>query len=97
MISVSFFCSGQRRLGLVRDIGDGGMYLYSDFAPAIGQRIDVTLSSGFGSAARSTSFSGTVIRVLSPCAGAATGIAIKTASGDPAVSISQFVLSRTKS
>jgi hypothetical protein len=77
MASSTIFWTDHRHLGLIRDISDYGLFLYSDFTPAIGDKIRVQLKQGFGTTLTSFLFTGVVHRVGTPRAGAATGIAIR--------------------
>lgn len=65
--------AGKRHLGLVRDLSHGGIYIYSHFVPSVGDQIEVSL---VGESSTSV-VRGTVLRVLSPAPGAATGVAVR--------------------
>jgi PilZ domain len=65
---VRIYRGESRHVGLIRDVSNGGLFVYSDFAPAVGE----TLRLEF----RSALFVGRVIRVEVKDSGAATGIAV---------------------
>ena len=68
----TIYWGDRRHVGLIRDVSRNGLFVYSDFAPAIGEELHIRL--------RRISCSGTVVRVESKPAGAAIGIAIRIAA-----------------
>jgi PilZ domain len=71
------FFKDQRHVGLIRDISSNGLFAYTDFTPAIGDTVRITLTEQTGNGARTVGCSGIVVRVESKAAGAATGIALR--------------------
>jgi hypothetical protein len=64
--------------GVLRDISEDGMFLYSDFKPTLGTPLRITLRSGFGDRYGSSLYcEGIVVRVEQVRPGAAPGIAVR--------------------
>ena len=65
-------------VGVLRDISEHGMFIYSDFKPTIGTKLRITLRSTFGNASDAGVYcEGIVVRVEQVRVGAAPGIAIR--------------------
>ena len=65
-------------VGVLRDISEDGMFLYSDFKPPVGTKLGVILRSTFRSPADSGVYcEGIVVRVEQVRIGAAPGIAVQ--------------------
>jgi hypothetical protein len=72
------FFHERRHVGLVRDLSESGLFVYSDFEPTQNDRLflilKVTQADG---SSTNLECSGQVVRVESGIAGAAVGIAVK--------------------
>lgn len=72
------YLDGQRHVGLVRDLSDSGLFVYSDFAPADGAQLKITVQLGH-TKTKTFAFvcAGRVVRTEQAHTGAATGIAVE--------------------
>ena len=74
----TIFCHERRYVGLVRDLSESGLFVYSNFEPKESDRVFLTLkvAQTDGSTAN-LECSGHVVRVEAAIEGAAVGIAVK--------------------
>ncbi len=68
---------GARHLGLIRDVSVSGLFFYTDFEPACGSTLNVTMKLT-KSGSKTLTFIGKVTRVINSAAGAAIGVAIQS-------------------
>src|SRR5919204_916127 len=79
-------------VGVLRDISKHGIFLYSDFKPAVGTKLGIVLRSTFGNRDDGGIFcEGVVVRVEQVRVGAAPGIAIQLIDKIPSRLISPFI------
>lgn len=64
-------------VGLLRDISPEGLFVYSDFAPSVGDSLDIDIGDRRNGAGKRVSCTGIVVRVESKGDGAAVGIALR--------------------
>jgi hypothetical protein len=64
-------------VGLIRDLSGNGLFLYSDFKPACGSTLQLTLNLREEAANESYACRGKVVRVVAATSGAAIGIAVE--------------------
>lgn len=77
------YMDGERHVGLVRDLSASGLFVYSDFTPAIDTELQLTIR--LSSDDKKTSLficKGTVVRVEDSNKGAAVGIALQFGEGE---------------
>ena len=71
------YVTGERHIGLVRDLSATGLFLYSDFTPELGSELNLTIRLSRDEKKTAVFVcKGTVVRVEDPRNGAAVGIAI---------------------
>jgi hypothetical protein len=63
-------------VSLVKDISTKGVFFYSDFAPVIGDHLDLVIEYLRGEDRVRLHFNGTVVRVEQPVSGSAPGVAV---------------------
>lgn len=74
----TIFASERRHIGLVRDLSESGLFVYSNFEPKQTDRLFLTLKvTQPDGSTMNLECSGHVVRVESAIAGAAVGIAVK--------------------
>lgn len=64
-------------VGVIRDLSEGGIFLYSDFKPPLGTRVLVAFAAPQTGRNARIYCEGTVVRVEQVRAGAAPGIALQ--------------------
>ena len=82
------FAGGERHIGLVRDLSSTGLFVYSDFAPAAGTELKLTIRLARDNK-KSALFlcTGKVVRIEDSVNGAAVGIAVKFEGEGPTESL----------
>lgn len=74
----TIIANGRRHIGLVRDLSESGLFVYSDFEPACGNLLQLTLKlKQVDGSNLNLECTGHVVRVEAAIIGAAVGIAVK--------------------
>jgi PilZ domain len=69
--------NGRRYIGLVRDLSESGLFVYSNFEPKYGECLFLSLKVTQDDSVTHLECSGQVVRVETAVRGGATGIALK--------------------
>ena len=77
VLSATVRFQGRSHVGLIRDMSRDGLYVYSDFAPKMGDTLRIELRDRDGHFKNPAWCTGIVVRVESKGTGAAVGIAVK--------------------
>lgn len=75
VLSAKVYCQGKSHVGLIRDMSREGLFVYSDFAPNLGESLRIEIRERNDRDV--VSCTGTVVRVESKAAGIAIGIAVR--------------------
>jgi hypothetical protein len=86
-------CADSDHIGFIRDISRHGLFVYSDFVPAIGEVIQVAIGEDAKIPLRLLRFTGVVVRVDAPSIGTPIGIGLRISGCVPQLRGDEFWLS----